>query len=86
MYYKMTVLVDEDSLKEYLSDYGCRDEEEIEEMTRDELQSESLECVQGILSNELSDFMVIDKNSLVYGDVEVYEPTPNNLDYVLRGI
>jgi hypothetical protein len=82
----MTVLVDEDSLKEYLSDYGCRDEEEIEEMTRDELQSESLECVQGILSNELSDFMVIDKNSLVYGDVEVYEPAPNNLNYIFRGI
>lgn len=84
MYYGMTVLVDEDSLKEYLSEYGCRDDEEIQEMTNDELQSEAKECVHGILSNELSDYLVIDKNSFVVGNVEVYKPTPNSLDYVLN--
>ena len=46
MYYKMTVLVDEDSLKEYLSDYGCRDEEEIEEILK-QIDAESAVLVCG---------------------------------------
>ena len=83
MYYKMTVLVEEDSLKNYLMDYGNMSDDEVENMSEEDLHDEAMEAVNGILSNEFSDYMVIDKNSLICGDLEVYEPMPNSLDYVL---
>ena len=84
MYYKMTVLVEEDSLKNYLMDYGNMSDDEVENMSEEDLHDEAREAVNGILSNEFSDYMVLDKNSLVYGDMEVYEPMPNSLDYILE--
>lgn len=62
-YYTVTVKLSEDSLKEYLLNYY--DEEDIENM---DLQNEATEAINGILSNEFSDYFCIDKNTLVFGD------------------
>ena len=83
MYYKVTVLVDEDSLKEHLSEQGM-DGEELENMSEEDLQGEAKESVNGILSDWFSDYQVLDKNSIIFGDMEVYEPMPNSLDYILE--
>lgn len=83
MYYKVTVLVDEDSLKEHLSEQGM-DEDELENLSGEDLQGEARESVNGILSDWFSDYQVLDKNSVIFGDMEVYEPMPNNLDYILQ--
>lgn len=83
MYYKVTVLVDEDSLKEHLSEQGM-DEDELENLSREDLQGEARESVNGILSDWFSDYQVLDKNSVIFGDMEVYEPMPNSLDYILQ--
>ena len=84
MYYAMKVLVEEDSVKEFLQDIAAYSEDEVEEMNRDDLQNEAREAVSGILSNELSDYLVLDRNSVTFGDIEVYNPTPNNLDYIFN--
>lgn len=84
MYFKMNVLVDEDAVREYLEEYAGYSSDEIEEMDMDDLQSEAREIVSSTLSNEISDYLVIDNNTLVCGDVEVYKPTPNSLDYILQ--
>lgn len=62
-YYTVTVKLNEDDLKEYLSNFY--DEEDIEDMN---LQDEATEAIKGVLSNEFSDFYCIDKNTLVVGD------------------
>lgn len=62
-YITLTVKVEEDDIKEYLSHYYS--EEEIEEIN---IKNEAVEVVNGILSNELSDFAVIDENTLIIGD------------------
>jgi len=83
MYYKVTVLVEEDSLKEHLSEQGM-DEDELENMSGEDLQGEARESVNGILSDWFSDYQVLDKNSVIFGDMEVYEPMPSSLDYILQ--
>ena len=83
MYYKVTVLVDEDSLKEHLAGEGMS-EDELENMSGEDLQGEARESVNGILSDWFSDYQVLDKNSVIFGDMEVYEPMPNSLDYILQ--
>ena len=84
MYFRMNVLVDEDAVREYLEEYAGYSSEEIEDMDMDDLQSEAKEIVSSALSNEVSDYLVLDRNSLVCGDIEVYTPTPNSLDYILQ--
>lgn len=58
-YYECKVKIGEDSLKEYLSNF--LDEEEIEHMDFDD---EVVECVNGILSNYISDYSVVGKNTI----------------------
>ena len=82
MYFAMKVLVDEDAVREYLEEFAGYSSDEISEMEMDDLQSEAREIVSSALSNEISDYLVIDRNTLVAGDIEVYKPTPNNLDYI----
>ena len=84
MYFSMRVLVDDDAVREYLEEYAGYSSEEISEMDMDDLQSEAKEIVSSTLSNDLSDYLVLDKNSLLYGDIEIYNPTPDSLDYILN--
>ena len=83
MYYKVTVLVEEDSLKDHLAGEGMS-EDELEDMSGEDLQDEARESVNGILSDWFNDYQVLDKNSIIFGDIEVYEPMPSSLDYVLE--
>lgn len=84
MYYKVTVLVEEDSIKNYLTEVQDISEEEVESMDNDNLQDEVRESVDGILSDWFNDYQVLDKNSIIFGDMEVYEPSPKSLDYILK--
>lgn len=84
MYFRMNVLVDEDAVREYLEEYAGYSSEEIEDMDMNDLQSEAKEIVSSALSNEVSDYLVFDKNNLIIGDIEVYTPAPDNLDYILQ--
>ena len=61
MYYKATVGVSEESLKSYLSNFY--NEQELAEMDMQSMLSESL---YQILSNEFSDYVVVDKNTVVF--------------------
>ena len=83
MYYKMIVLVEEDTLKNHLMEQGMSDDE-VENLDMDDLQDEAREAVNGILSDWFNDYQVFDKNSIIFGDMEVYEPSPKSLDYILE--
>ena len=69
MYYKVTVLVEEDSLKDHLAGEGMS-EDELEDMSGEDLQDEARESVNGILSDWFSDYHVLDKNSIIFGVCE----------------
>lgn len=84
MYYKVTVLVEEDSIKKYLTEVQDISENEVESIDSDNLQNEVRESVDGILSDWFNDYQVLDKNSIIFGDMEVYEPSPSSLDYILK--
>lgn len=58
-YYECRVKISEDGLKEYLSNF--LNEEEIE---RTDFDDEVVECVDHLLSNYISDYSVVGKNSI----------------------
>lgn len=84
MYFEMKVLVEEDAVREFLEEIAGYSSEEVSEMDMDELHTEAREAVSGILSNELTDYLVLDRNSLTIGNIDVYKPTPDNLDYIFN--
>ena len=65
-YYTCLVKLNKDDLKEWLTNYY--DEEEVENMSEYELQSQATQAIDGILQDHFSDFVVIDKDTVVLGD------------------
>lgn len=63
MYFKCTVKISEEDLKEYLSNYY--NSEEIEDMTSYEFQNEITDIVSGIVGDYFTDYMVYDENSVI---------------------
>lgn len=66
-YLTCVVKVNKEDLKEFLSNFY--DEEDIENMSEWALQSQLTSSLEGILSDHLSDFYVIDKDTVVVGDI-----------------
>lgn len=70
MYYECNVRLSEDSLKEFLQNFGGYSEEEIDTMTSYELQSQAREAIDGTMSEFFSDYYVIDKDTIYVGDFD----------------
>ena len=70
MYYECVVRVSEDSLKEYLQNFGGYSEEELDTMTSYELQNQARDAIDGVMSDFFSDFYVIDKDTIYVGDID----------------
>lgn len=65
MYLKCLVKIDSESLKEFFTEQGFYEPEEVEDWTDDRLQNECTETLNGILSDFFSDYQVIDENTIV---------------------
>lgn len=64
-YVSLMVKLSREDVREYLTNFY--DEEEIENM---DIDDEAREAVHAILSDHFGDYLVIGKNTLVFGDID----------------
>lgn len=70
-YLTCTVKLSKEDLGEWLIGMDICDEEEVENMSNDELQSKATMALEGILSDHFSDYYVLDKDSIVVGSLKL---------------
>ena len=64
-YCTMILKVSKDDIKSFLSNFYS--DEDLENM---DIENEATETVNGVLSDHFSDYYVLDKNTVVIGDID----------------